>query len=274
MSHFDLDTPKTPEAAAPLLTPEEPSTAVPNPNSKLIRLPLLGYVSRWQLGLMGAGLAGIVLFAALRGAPAHPAPSTAFATQPVPAPSEPPEALPATSPTPDAPEAPPGVDVPVMPPDSLPASRPDTGPTEAEVNALSQSLATQQRSSEKNREDIDALTRRLDGLALSRPTVGPAPAAVRHVTTHKTATRHRTTTSPHTALRRATQAGRPYQERRQYQEENLHQASIVSLYPGLAWVKYQGSTWALRPGDRLDTATVMQIDTQRRAVITSTGTIR
>lgn len=54
----------------------------------------------------------------------------------------------------------------------------------------------------------------------------------------------------------------------------LKGATITSLYPGLAWVTWQGKTWALHPGDSLGSARVLRINTATREVITTAGILR
>lgn len=49
---------------------------------------------------------------------------------------------------------------------------------------------------------------------------------------------------------------------------------IHTLYPGMAWIAHNGSTWSVRPGDVLQGLTIRSIDTERRAVVTDKGTIR
>jgi len=49
---------------------------------------------------------------------------------------------------------------------------------------------------------------------------------------------------------------------------------VMSLENGMAWIKWQGSTWAVREGDTLGKVTVRQIDPVSRTVITSGGTLR
>lgn len=49
---------------------------------------------------------------------------------------------------------------------------------------------------------------------------------------------------------------------------------VMSLENGMAWIKWQGSTWAVREGDTLGNVTVRQIDPASRTVITSGGTLR
>ena len=49
---------------------------------------------------------------------------------------------------------------------------------------------------------------------------------------------------------------------------------VMSLENGMAWIKWQGSTWAVREGDTLGKVTIRQIDSASRSVITTGGTLR
>lgn len=132
-------------------------------------------------------------------------------------------------------------------------------PTERAIatEATQHAIENNRVFSENNREGIKALDERIRALerqvnALAqRPSTTiatPQPTAAVRSANHG----HRTGTKTH----------------------SLRGATIASLYPGLAWVNYQGSTWALRPGDRIGNATVQSIDTTQRQVITTAGVIR
>ncbi|MFS7051465.1 conjugal transfer protein TraP [Escherichia coli] len=128
-----------------------------------------------------------------------------------------------------------------------------------ETDALNDTLAALRIHSEKTREGLTALARRLDTLEsriseLQKRTV-PVPAA--------------TAPSPQpatTTTRKAPRAGRT--------ASPLSGVKIDSLYPGLAWVTWQGSSWALRPGDQFAGTTILSIDEQKREIVTSAGVIR
>ncbi|PSY62325.1 conjugal transfer protein TraP [Escherichia coli] len=138
----------------------------------------------------------------------------------------------------------------------LPAERPLP---DDEPDALNDTLAALRIHGEKTREGLTALARRLDTLEsrineLQKHTV-PAPAA--------TAPSPQPTT---TTTRKAPRAGR--------NASQLSGVKIDSLYPGLAWVTWQGSSWALRPGDQFAGTTILSIDEQKREIVTSAGVIR
>lgn len=49
---------------------------------------------------------------------------------------------------------------------------------------------------------------------------------------------------------------------------------VMSLENGMAWIKWQGSTWAVREGDTLGNVTVRRIDPANRTVVTTGGNLR
>lgn len=49
---------------------------------------------------------------------------------------------------------------------------------------------------------------------------------------------------------------------------------VMSLENGMAWIKWQGSTWAVREGDTLGNVTIRRIDPANRTVVTSGGSLR
>lgn len=49
---------------------------------------------------------------------------------------------------------------------------------------------------------------------------------------------------------------------------------LESLQDGMAWISWQGRTWAVEPGDSLGSVTVRDIDTSGRSVMTSAGVLR
>ena len=49
---------------------------------------------------------------------------------------------------------------------------------------------------------------------------------------------------------------------------------VMSLENGMAWIKWQGSTWAVREGDALGNVTIRRIDPASRTVVTSGGSLR
>lgn len=49
---------------------------------------------------------------------------------------------------------------------------------------------------------------------------------------------------------------------------------IMSMENGMAWVRWKGSTWAVREGDTLGRVTITRIDPASRTVTTTGGTLR
>ncbi|WP_407862038.1 conjugal transfer protein TraP [Escherichia coli] len=128
-----------------------------------------------------------------------------------------------------------------------------------ETDALNDTLATLRIHGEKTREGLTALARRLDTLEsrineLQKHTV-PVPTA--------TAPSPQPTTTTTRKAPRTARSASP-----------LSGVKINSLYPGLAWVTWQGSSWALRPGDQFAGTTILSIDEQKREIVTSAGVIR
>ncbi|HCN2247091.1 TPA: conjugal transfer protein TraP [Escherichia coli] len=54
----------------------------------------------------------------------------------------------------------------------------------------------------------------------------------------------------------------------------LQGMKIMSVEKGMAWIRWQGSAWAVREGDRLGNITITRIEPSSRSVITSAGTLR
>ncbi|WP_439412588.1 hypothetical protein [Enterobacter ludwigii] len=269
MSHFDMDDPELPPALHVDEPPAHPLPEATPSGKKMIKLPLLGNVTLLQLGLMAAGLIAIVLFAALRGGPKHPATAPTFATQvTTPAPAPPVMESPPDAPDMNAPLPAPVPPEPVATPVPAPAENPD-------VTALSQTVDGQRGDITRNRTDIDALTRRVDALEKARPLT--ATAAAGHTSAGVNTTRHRTAGTHRRQTQSRARPGSSSSAVTAYRAPPAtlwRQAHIESLYPDLAWVKYRDSTWALRPGDTLDNVTVLKIDTLHRTVVTTAGTLR
>ncbi|ECW2964308.1 hypothetical protein F3X75_20690 [Salmonella enterica subsp. enterica] len=169
--------------------------------------------------------------------------------------------------------APVKVDSPVRA-DPLPAQQPDVPVTEdippsaaphSETDSLagevSRALNSQQVYSEKTREGLAALARRVGNLEQQitelKKQRQERQVAVRQPTVA-------TTASPAPKSSRASSS----------RAWSGNGAKVNSLYPGLAWVTWKGSSWALRPGDRFAGATVLRIDESKREVVTSSGVIR
>lgn len=197
--------------------------------------------------------------------PAHPqftASEPVASSEPVAATTSPePEPLPATPQT-----GPLASDAPPIAPTPTQTDAPPIAPTPTQADELadevSRAINSQQVYSAKTREGLTALARRLDHVeqqlselhkARQEPVVMATQAQPVSVT-------------PKSKERTAKASAKT--------RWSGHKAKINSLYPGLAWVTWQGSSWALRPGDSFAGATVLRIDESKREVVTSSGVIR
>ncbi|HFK2707421.1 TPA: IncI1-type conjugal transfer protein TraP, partial [Escherichia coli] len=54
----------------------------------------------------------------------------------------------------------------------------------------------------------------------------------------------------------------------------LNGMKIMSMETGMAWIRWQGSTWAVREGQTLGNVVIQRIDPTTRTIITSAGTLR
>ncbi|HGM4961174.1 TPA: hypothetical protein ACKPZ6_004768 [Serratia liquefaciens] len=244
-SHFDLDTPPPEPLAEDTDIPETPIVSKPI-KQKLITLPLGIKVTPIQAGIMALSLIGIVMFGVMRNNPHDSGAPPQFAAQEVvspsvPTPATPPQAISATREPPT--------------PTAMPASAPSEIGNATEVTQ--QAIESNRVFSENNREGIKALDERIRALERQVNALAQRPSTTI------------ATPQPTAAVRSANHGHRTGTK-----INPLRGATIASLYPGLAWVNYQGSTWALRPGDRIGHATVQSIDTTQRQVITTAGVIR
>lgn len=243
-SHFDLDS-----------TPEEPLQAEEIPDNtpivgkpkgpKLIALPLGLKLTPVQTGIAGLSLVAIILFALMRNStPESNGAPPQFASQDT-----------VASPAPTA-----AVQQVVATPQQQPASLsvPSGESTTAMSVADQDAIENLRVYAENNRQGLTALDQRLRAverqlsLQAQSKTAEPTPVTAKATAAKPAATSHY----------KATRAN------------GLKGATVSSLYPDLAWVMYQGSTWAVRPGDRIGNASVERIDMEKREVITTAGIIR
>ncbi|EDW5848405.1 hypothetical protein CHX87_004727 [Salmonella enterica subsp. enterica serovar Minnesota] len=153
------------------------------------------------------------------------------------------------------------VSTPVPVTEDIPPAAAPHSETDSLAGEVSRALNSQQVYSEKTREGLTAVARRLDNLErqvaeLKQQRQTP-PATVRQATVAATVS-----PAPKSSRTSSTRTW------------SGNKAKVNSLYPGLAWVTWQGSSWALRPGDRFAGATVLRIDESKREVVTSSGVIR
>ena len=113
------------------------------------------------------------------------------------------------------------------------------------VEQLSEAIRRDEAYALETRNQLTELTRRLTMLE-ARPSVGEAAKSV----AHPASTTRRQPASPVSGMK------------------------LMSLEKGMAWVKWQGSSWSIREGDVLGKVTIRQIDPVSRTVVTSGGTLR
>lgn len=140
------------------------------------------------------------------------------------------------------------------------------GELETLKNTFSHILTVQGQYSQQNREAITALSRRLDSdenrirtLEQQVATLSAGEETLKHIAAQKPAApaapvTHRTSRS-----------------RRGPSITGMH---INTLYPGMVWMDWNGSTWSLREGDELHGVRIEHIDVDQRQVVTSAGIVR
>ena len=109
------------------------------------------------------------------------------------------------------------------------------------LTQVSEAIKRDEAYAVETRNQLNALTQRLTALE--------AHQATSKVSSPVRASGKRTTASPVSGMK------------------------VMSLENGMAWIKWQGSTWAVREGDTLGKVTIRQIDPASRTVITSGGTL-
>lgn len=130
------------------------------------------------------------------------------------------------------------------------------------------------QSADANREAITALDARVTALEqrlkdaetrqqahASTSVVAPATAKAKPV--RPRVVRHAAPVAPHEYAARSTQAS----------GVSVRDWRIHAVYPGMAWIARNGSTWSVQPGDVLQGMTILSIDTLHRAVVTDRGVI-
>lgn len=165
----------------------------------------------------------------------------------------------ASAPPPDAPAQPAENSAP------QPAIR-DPDELETLKNTFSHILTVQGQYSQQNREAITALSRRLDSdenrirtLEQQVATLSAGEEALKQMAAQKPA-------APATPVTRRTS-----RSRRGPSITGMH---INTLYPGMVWMDWNGSTWSLREGDELHGVRIEHIDVDQRQVVTSAGIVR
>jgi len=251
-SPFNLNQkPSVPDAVVPASSgASTPPPVVEEQKSTIVTVPLIGLrLPRSQLILFGVMLTGLVVFQILRNGSSEESANPEFVAQ-----------TPVVQPQPAAPAPMPDIQAQSLPePAALPS--PLVASPGLSVSGRDEEqdakLASLRSWTANNREGLKALDARLRALesqiaTLQAQRVPPAVKAqpVTHAAPRRNASpRHRSSSA-------------------------LKGAKVLSIYPGLAWVRWKGSTWALHPGDTLGTATVTAVDTAKREVVTTAGVLR
>ncbi|MQL50060.1 MULTISPECIES: hypothetical protein [Photorhabdus] len=247
-SRFDLDTPPT----KPL--PEDTDVGIPSTpqkinGPKLITLPMGIKVTVMQLGMMVTMFLGLVVFIFVRDTPQQTSSTPQFASQ-EPVAEQPISSFAETLPSHSVSQAP-------VAQETSTTAISENILTNGENEAITGDINNLRTYSENNREGIKALDQRLRTLEQQFAALQQHQSASLSSVT-PTMAKPTTKQIPQASSRKS----------------NFQGASIASLYPGLAWVNYKGSTWALRQGDRIGNATIQIIDTHKREVVTTAGIIR
>ena len=140
------------------------------------------------------------------------------------------------------------------------------GELEAVKNTFSHILTLQGQFSQQNREAITALSRRLDNDENRIRTLEQQVAAL---SAGEEALKHAAEQKPAAAA--APVAHKTAHTRRGPSITGMH---INTLYPGMVWMDWNGSTWSLREGDELHGVRIEHIDVDQRKVVTSAGIVR
>ncbi len=162
---------------------------------------------------------------------------------------------------------------PTLPPESSPAvAEPPSAPLSApEISTTDDPAVPDElrQYSEANREAITKLNSHLSVLeqrlsatesrlqALQQRAQSPAPVATPVPARHQAAHSRQQTTN--TNVRRS---------------HGVNGWRIHTIYPGMAWLTHNGSTWSVQAGDVLQGLTIRSIDAQQRIVVTDKGVIR
>ncbi|PHM37629.1 hypothetical protein Xmau_03847 [Xenorhabdus mauleonii] len=249
-SRFDLDAPPQPPLPEDVNV-EPPKTAQQTNKVKLITVPVIGIkFTIMQLVMIAVMFLGLIIYALSKGSPQQTTSSTPKFTS-----QEPVAEQPVSSSAEEQPFS--SISQSTVIKENSPPPISENTLIEKETGEIKESINNLQIYSENNREGIKALDQRLRALEQQfSPQQPHLSAPVSPINS----------TAPKQTAKKISQSGS--------KKTNFQGASIASLYPGLAWVNYKGSTWALRQGDRIGNATVKTIDIHKREVITTAGIIR
>lgn len=109
------------------------------------------------------------------------------------------------------------------------------------INRLSGAIKKDEEYAQETRRQLDEIRSQLNGMMTQKSVAEPA-------------------STPHPAKKKTPSV--------------LNGMKIMSLETGMAWVRWQGSTWAVREGQSLGNVVIQRIDPATRTIITSAGTLR
>ncbi|KAB3088176.1 conjugal transfer protein TraP [Escherichia coli] len=108
------------------------------------------------------------------------------------------------------------------------------------INKLSAAIKKDEEYAQETRRQLDDFRSRLNGMMAQKSVTSPS-------------------STPHPAKNTSSV---------------LNGMKIMSLETGLVWIRWQGSTWAVREGQTLGNVVIQRIDPTTRSIITSAGTLR
>lgn len=158
---------------------------------------------------------------------------------------------------------------PVSVPPTIPAPEPEPvtitadAPSASAASELAVSeLDARQSQSEKRIAELEARLKSLEQVQqATAPTSSPRKSATTNPPSQSTVRKMQATRTPGSAEPRT---GNP----------SVKDWQINSVYPGMAWLTWQNSTYAVKPGDTVMGLTIRSIDAQKREISTSHGIIR
>ncbi|EBS1758083.1 conjugal transfer protein TraP [Salmonella enterica subsp. enterica serovar Oranienburg] len=109
------------------------------------------------------------------------------------------------------------------------------------INKLSEAIKKDEDYAQETRHQLDEIRTRLNGVINQKTTA-------------------ETTSVSHSPVKKA--------------PSPVAGMKIMSMENGMAWIRWQGSTWAVREGDKLGKIIITRIDPDSRTIITSGGTLR
>ncbi|EBW6765631.1 hypothetical protein DP806_16325 [Salmonella enterica subsp. enterica serovar Saintpaul] len=133
-------------------------------------------------------------------------------------------------------------------------------------NTFSHILTVQGQYSQQNRDAITTLSRRLDNDEAQIRTLNQQVAALTAKAEALEKALVQKPAAPATPV--------PHQTAHHRRGPSVSGMHINTLYPGMVWMDWNGSTWSLREGDELHGVRIEHIDVEHRQVVTSAGVVR